>query len=192
MRLFPFASTAVLSGCIFGLLVVSQAQGENKIGLTSFEQAAVQPNLGAAGGTTSAVPMMTRTMPRFAARSFVSPTTTSFPRRPAIQPQGQRSMRRVSKPFEHVDRDPTISPYIHLDRDDDEKQIVPNYFTFVRPQMEQMATNRIQQREIQQLRGQVQGMTMSGIAPQGATYRMPGTGSPARFMDTAQFYSGGR
>ena len=76
-------------------------------------------------------------------------------------------MRRVSKPFENVDRDPTISPYIHLDRDDDEKQIVPNYFTFVRPQLEQMATNRFQQREIQQLRGQVQGMTMSGIAPQG-------------------------
>ena len=45
MRLFPFASVVVLSGCIVGSLVVSQAQGENKIGLTSFEREAAQPHL---------------------------------------------------------------------------------------------------------------------------------------------------
>jgi hypothetical protein len=192
MRRFPSALIIALSGCILGSLAGTRAHGENKIGLTSFEQAvAAPPQLSATGGVSSAA-AMPRTMPRFAARSVVSPTTFNFPRRPAIQPQGSRSTRRMSKPFEHVDRDPTISPYLNLDRDDDEQQIVPNYFTFVRPQLEQLQTNRMQQREIQQLRGQVQGMTMSGIAPQSATYRAPGTGVSARFMDTAQFYGGGR
>lgn len=193
MRLFFSASLVVVSCSIVSSLVASRALGENKIGLTAFEQSApAQPQIGAAGGVATAAPMMPRAMPRFAARSVVSQPTTRFPWRPAIQPQGQRSARRVSKPFEQVDRDPTISPYLNLDRDDDEQQIVPNYFTFVRPQMEQMETNRLQQRKIQQLQGQVQGMTTSGVAPQGATYRSPGTGSSARFMDTAQFYGGVR
>jgi hypothetical protein len=174
-------------------LVTAQAGGENKIGLTSFEQpVAAQPQLGAAGGTTTAAPLVPRTMPRFAPRSVVSQSAPFFPRRPAIQPQGGRALRRSAKPFEHVDRDPTVSPYLNLDRDDDEQQIVPNYFTFVRPQLEQMQTNRLQQHELQQLRGQVQGMTISGGAPQAGTYRAPGSGSPARFMDTAQFYGGVR
>jgi hypothetical protein len=193
MRRFPSASLVVLSGCIVGTLVGSQARGENQIGLTSFEQpVAAQPQLGAAVGTTAVAPTMPRTMPRFAPRSVVSQTAPMFPRRPAIQPQGGRPLRRVSKPFEHVDRDPTVSPYLNLDRDDDDQQVVPNYFTLVRPQLEQIQTNRLQQHEILQLRGQVQGMTTMGGAPQSATYRAPGSGSPARFMDTAQFYGGAR
>jgi hypothetical protein len=193
MRRFPLASLVVLSSCIVATLVASQARGENKVGLTSFEQpVATQPQLGAGGGATVIAPKTPRTMPRFAPRSVVSQSAPFFPRRPAIQPQGSRSLRRVSKPFEHVDRDPTVSPYLNLDRDDDEQQIVPNYFTFVRPQLEQIQTNRLQQHEILQLRGQVQGMTTMGGAPQSATYRASGAGSSARFMDTAQFYGGAR
>lgn len=117
-------------------------------------------------------------------------TLSQFPRRTPIQPSAPRVVRRQTKPFQNIERDPTISPYLNLDRDDDESQGVPNYFTFVRPQIEQLQTNRMQQRDIQQLRGQLQSMSSTVVAPQYQTSRPAGASTPARFMDTAQFYGG--
>lgn len=118
-----------------------------------------------------------------------SSTPSQLPRRAPIQPSGPRPMRRQTKPFQNIERDPAISPYLNLDRNEDDAQGVPNYFTFVRPQLEQLQTNRMQQREIQQLRGQLQGMS-SVNGPQYQATGSAGTGASARFMDTAQFYGG--
>ncbi len=115
-------------------------------------------------------------------------TLSQFPRRVAAQPNAPRPTRRQSKPFQNIESEPTLSPYLNLDRDDNDPQNVPNYFTLVRPQIEQLYTNRVQQREIQQLRGQIQSMTSVGAAPQYEASRAAGMGSPARYMDTAQFY----
>jgi hypothetical protein len=120
-------------------------------------------------------------------------TMDQFPRRAAIRSNPQRAARRQPKPFETAEHEPTISPYINLDRDDDDSQDVPNYLTLVLPQLEQMQMNRVQQREIQQLRGQLQNMSPgAGLAPVNDVNRSAGMGSSARFMDTAQFYGGGR
>jgi hypothetical protein len=129
-------------------------------------------------------------MPRFAPRSVVSQPAPNFPLRTPIQPSGSQAIRRAAKPFETIEREPTISPYLNLDRDEDESQIVPSYFTFVRPQLEQVQTNRLQQRELQRLQGQVQGISMQGVAPPPAAIRAARVSAPARFMDTAQFYGG--
>jgi hypothetical protein len=98
-------------------------------------------------------------------------------------------MYRQVKPFQTVYREPTVSPYLNLYRDESTNEGAPNYFAFVRPQMEQIEANRAQQREIQQLRGQVHGSSSTMAGPPSG---MPGTGTPARFMDTAQFYGGFR
>ena len=113
-----------------------------------------------------------------------------MPRRPPIRPNGGQPLRQAVKPFETVQEEPTISPYMNLYRDDD-AMTAPNYYTFVRPQMQQLETNREQQRELERLRRQVQVMS---TAPSGAqrpvTYS--GASSAARYMDTAQFYAGWR
>lgn len=118
---------------------------------------------------------------------------TQFPRRAPAQTNPGRPARRQSKPFQgyRYDHEPTLSPYLNLDRDDDE-QTVPNYFTFVRPEIQQRETNRMQERELQQMRGQIQTMTSSGTPSQFEMGRSTGNASPARFMDTAQFYGGSR
>jgi hypothetical protein len=118
-------------------------------------------------------------------------TLSQLPRPISLQ---QRSapppVRRTVKPFEVVHREPTVSPYLNLHRDEEDEESAPNYFTFVRPQMEQLETNRMQQRELQQLRGQLQSMSTTVVGPRYQAAGVPATGTAARYMDTAQFYGG--
>jgi hypothetical protein len=121
----------------------------------------------------------------------VNSARTAFnplPRRAALQPGPRRPMQRQAKPFESVESNPTISPYLDLDRDEDDTQSAPTYFMYVRPRLEQIEKNRVQQREIQQLRGQLQNAAYNAGAPT----QYEANRSPARFMDTAQFYGGAR
>ena len=116
-------------------------------------------------------------------------TLSQQPRRTRIQATGSRPMFRQAKPFQSIYREPTVSPYLNLHRDESNTEGAPNYHTFVLPQLNQIETNRAQQRELQHLRGQQRGTgTMVGL--QFHASEMPGTGTSARYMDTAQFYSG--
>jgi hypothetical protein len=124
--------------------------------------------------------------------SMARQTMSQFPRRAPIQAGAKRSVRRPAKPFTGYEHEPTLSPYLILDDDEDDTQNVPSYFTQIRPRLEQQQTNRAQQREIQQLRGQLQTISGGGGAPLYEASRAAGMGSPARYMDTAQFYGGMR
>jgi len=106
-------------------------------------------------------------------------TTSAFPRRPTIHANAQRTVRQLPKPFTGFEHEPTLNPYLILDEDDDDTQSVPSYLTQVQPRVAQLQINRAQQREIQQLRGQLQ-KTTSGVS------------ASSRYMNTAQFYSGRR
>jgi hypothetical protein len=193
MRRTSSASLRWFSVWLVSWLAAPAAFGEEKVGLTPInEPASVNSQQSVAGASSTSVGTMPRSMPRFAPRSVVSRPAPSYPFRTPIQPRGPQPMHRASKPFETVERDPTISPYLNLDRDEDDSQDVPSYFTFVRPQLEQIQTNRLQQRELQRLQGQMQGISTQSIAPQSAAIRAAGVSSPARFMDTAQFYGGYR
>jgi hypothetical protein len=122
-------------------------------------------------------------------------TLSQQPRRTPIQPapsQPARQQRQQFKPFQTVYRDPTVSPYLNLYRSELDSDSAPNYFAFVRPQMEQIDANRKQQREIQHLRGQLQRVSSTVAGPQYQSSGTPGTGTTARYMDTAQFYGGWR
>jgi hypothetical protein len=118
-------------------------------------------------------------------------TLSEQPRRTRIQASAPRPMFRPTKPFQEVYREPTVSPYLNLHRDERSNESAPNYFSLVRPQLDQIEANRAQQRDIQQLRGQLQA-TSTVVGPQYRASELPGTGTPARYMDTAQFYSGKR
>jgi hypothetical protein len=119
-------------------------------------------------------------------------TLSQMPRRTPIRSAPALPMQRQLKPFNTVYRDPTVSPYLNLYRSEEDNEAAPNYFAFVRPQLEQLEANRVQQREIQQLRGQLQSMSPTVVSPGYQSSGMPGTGTPARYMDTAQFYGGWR
>jgi hypothetical protein len=93
------------------------------------------------------------------------------------------------KPFQEVQAEPVVSPYMNLYRNDTSAPTLPNYLTMVRPQLEQQQSSRQQTAELQKLRAQLQSYSGGG-----------GSGSPssasmtahAHYMDTAQFYRGTR
>jgi len=134
-------------------------------------------------------------VPRTSVQGGNSPgyVMSQFPRRAAVRSNPRRTTRRHAKPFETAEQEPTISPYLNLDRDENDPQDTPTYLTMVLPQLEQMQMNRTHQREIQQLRGQLQNMSANvGAAPQFETNNTTRMRQAARFMDTAQFYGGSR
>lgn len=175
-------------------------------GVSQVERASAAPE--ARSELTVAAPRETKREPTYTARPVAAPTLrpvsfsggqsarqtmSQFPRRAAILPNPRRATGRQPKPFETAEHEPTISPYLHLDRDDEKSEGLPNYLTLVLPQIEQMQTNRLQQREIQQLRGQIQTMTANaGATPVVELNRSTGMKASSRFMDTAQFYGGSR
>jgi hypothetical protein len=93
--------------------------------------------------------------------------------------------RRGGKPFQAIATQPAISPYLYLNAGTNTSNPMTNYFAFVRPQMEQVESGRQQQREIQQLRSQLQKMSSTGTGSQSAN-----PNPAAHYMDTAQFYRG--
>jgi hypothetical protein len=89
-----------------------------------------------------------------------------------------------------VGSESTVSPYLNLHRSEENSEGAPNYFSFVRPQLEQQEAQRRQQLEIQRLQRQVQGGPPAVATPQYDGASAPKTSRAARFMDTAQFYRG--
>jgi hypothetical protein len=117
-------------------------------------------------------------------------TLSQFPARTPIQAGPQQPIGRQIKPFNTIYREPTISPYMNLYREENDSQGAPNYFAFVRPQLDQNEEIRMQQMEIQKLSRQTQGRARTTVPQQ---YRAAGNSNrstPARYMDTAQFYGG--
>jgi hypothetical protein len=121
-------------------------------------------------------------------------TLAQMPRRMTVQPSaasaapnGQPLAPRA-RPFDSATARPTISPYLNLYRDEADSEVVPNYFAFVRPQLEQQEANQRQQQQLEQLERRFPSGMPTVVGPQyGGS---AGRSTPARFMDTAQFYSG--
>ena len=148
------------------------------------------------GGPLVNSPLTNQTRPSlgfynsYAARAALSQMPRRTPIRSAPAPPLPRP--RQVKPFQTIHHDPTVSPYLNLYRNEEDNEAAPNYFAFVRPQIDQLEENRMQQRAIQHLRGQVQAVSSTIATPAYQSPGLPGTGTPARYMDTAQFYGGWR
>jgi hypothetical protein len=129
----------------------------------------------------------TRWASGFYTGNSASAPLNELPRRPPIHAGPQQPARPQLKPFHTVYREPTVSPYLNLYREENDSESAPNYFAFVRPQLEQVEANRAQQAQLQQLSRQLQRpATIAG--PRYRADGAPGASSAARYMDTAQFY----
>ena len=138
----------------------------------------------------SAVPSRARSVIGFYGGQSAAQTLQSMPRRPSLGATSVapvRPPRPARKPFSTVTRDATVSPYLNLYLEE-QGDAAPNYFAFVRPQLQQREQNRQQQAELQRLQRKVQGITTASAARSSAT--APATGHRTRFGDTGQFYSG--
>lgn len=107
------------------------------------------------------------------------------PAQPRFIP-GSNKYGATAKPFSSIRSQPTVTPYLNLFREEQIEDI-PNYYTYVRPQLQQQQTNRQQHAELQRLQQQLQQTRLgSPAAPAGTT----GMRQAARYGDTGQFYGG--
>ncbi|HEX5472231.1 MAG TPA: hypothetical protein VFW73_10105 [Lacipirellulaceae bacterium] len=118
--------------------------------------------------------------PSAAARAVLSEMPRPMPVEPAPLVQAPR---RGGKPFNAVQSQPTISPYLYLNAGTPNSSPMTNYFAFVRPQLEQQQAAQQQQHEMQQLRAQMQKLSSGGGMQTPAESNVS-----AHFMDTGQFY----
>jgi hypothetical protein len=116
-------------------------------------------------------------------------TLSRMPRPMTVTPRPKAppapAVRQRGKPFQAVPSQPAISPYLNMYRRDVDANNLPNYFAFVRPQMEQQEANRQQAAELQKLRGQLQSLSATSGPPNSANMA-----AHARYMDTGQYFGG--
>jgi hypothetical protein len=115
-------------------------------------------------------------------------TLSQMPHRTPIRPM-DTPVRRPAKPFQALSQEPTVSPYLNLHRAENDEEGAPNYFTFVRPQVDQLEATRRQQAEILRMQRQMQSNSQTSSVGGYRDVALPNSGVPARYRDTAQFYS---
>jgi len=109
-----------------------------------------------------------------------APTGYRVAARSGVGAQSSRALGNAPKPFNMTNSGPTISPYLNLFREEDQRA-APNYYTFVRPMQDQADATRMQQMQMQQLQRQVQQ----------TSYAAPtATAGGARYGHTGHYYSG--
>jgi len=92
-----------------------------------------------------------------------------------------------SKPFSHLNRGSTISPYLSLDLRESAVGL-PNYYAYVRPQLQQQQTNRAQAAQIRRLQNQLRIATASGIVSSNPNGGIPTTGHSSQFMNLGGYF----
>lgn len=102
-------------------------------------------------------------------------------------PAQQTTQSSAGKPFQEIQRQPTISPYLALDLIESSTGL-PNYTMFVQPQLERRAASEAQERELQRLRQQVRVAAARGVVSKSGVAGVPTTGSSMQFMNVGSYF----
>ena len=98
-------------------------------------------------------------------------------------------MAPAVKPYSGVQQASAISPYLALDAIETETSL-PNYFMYVKPQLDMQRQYQVQQAQYQRLQQQLRAAT-AGTALNGSpSGGMPTTGHSAQFMNRGGYYPG--
>lgn len=91
------------------------------------------------------------------------------------------------KPFQNVQRQQTLSPYLGLDLQESELGI-PNYHAYVRPRQQQRLANQAQTARIRQLKQQLRVATARGIVSHNPSGGVPTTGQSAQYLNLGGYF----
>lgn len=108
-------------------------------------------------------------------------------------PQQTAAARSVqltgSKPFQNVQLGTTLSPYLSLDMPETSTSL-PNYYAYVRPQLQQREMNEAQSEEIRRLRQQVRMRGGQVNVSKNPNEGLPTTGTSSQFMNLGNYFPG--
>ncbi len=122
------------------------------------------------------------------ARSRVSQFRQTQRKMPLPRPV---QVRGSGKPFSQLSRRPTISPYLNLDVRTSAVGL-PNYYAFVRPQLQQQQANRAQAAQVHRLQQQLRIATATGVVSNNPSGGIPTTGHSSQFLNLGDYFPGAR
>jgi hypothetical protein len=93
------------------------------------------------------------------------------------------------KPFSQFGSNPAVTPYLALDQRESDFGL-PNYYLYVRPQLDQQTVNQTQQQQYRRLQQQVRRGVAGAIVPTGTSGGIPTTGHSTQFMNIGGYYPG--
>jgi hypothetical protein len=96
------------------------------------------------------------------------------------------------KPFEHIQRQPTLSPYLALDAVPESNTSLPNWHLFVQPQMQQRNAAEAQARGLMRARQQMRVASSRHMVPESPPAGVPITGSSTQFLNMGSYFPGAR
>jgi hypothetical protein len=97
------------------------------------------------------------------------------------------ALGRPNKPFSTISRGPSVTPYLALDQPF--ANSATNYYTLVRPQLEQQRINQQMQRQTELMQRQLSQVTSRPpYDPQGSEMMAP-TGHGAVYMNYGSYYT---
>lgn len=94
----------------------------------------------------------------------------------------------ASKPFQHIQQAPTLSPYLNMDLVPESATSVPNFYGFVLPQLQHQAAAEAQAREYQRMRQQERAAAARGMVAKNPLAGVPTTGSSLQFMNVGSYF----
>ena len=106
-------------------------------------------------------------------------------RRPAPLPQ--RVQYQGGKPFQNVDRGPTITPYLQLDTLESSVG-VPNYYSRVLPQIQQHKVTQAQAIQLRRLQQQVRLAGGTAAITSTRNGSVPTTGHSSQFLNVGGYF----
>ena len=131
--------------------------------------------------------------------SYTTPAASYFGSQQAAYPQmatpqqnaaAARSVQLTgSKPFQNVQLGTTLSPYLRLDMPESSTGL-PNYYAYVRPQLQQRQMNESQAEEIRRLRQQVRMRGGQVNVSKNPNEGLPTTGTSSQFMNLGNYFPG--
>ncbi|QDS97329.1 hypothetical protein [Adhaeretor mobilis] len=119
-------------------------------------------------------------------RTQTPPTQTARRQPAAIQTVATSPARPQRKPFSNVTQQSNISPYLALDYQESEFAI-PNYYAYVRPQLQQRQRQQRQTSQIRNLQNEVRQVAAPPGAPS-ATDGVANTGHATQFLNVGGYY----
>jgi hypothetical protein len=96
------------------------------------------------------------------------------------------AMGRPNKPFSSVSRGPSVTPYLALDQPF--SNTATNYYTMVRPQLEQQRVNQQMQRQTEMMQRQLSQVTSQPPFDPSGSQTMAPTGHAAVYMNYGGYY----
>jgi hypothetical protein len=116
-----------------------------------------------------------------------TPVYTPRPQASPVPPPVPVRTAPIAKPFSGVQQAAAITPYLGLDAARETESSLPNYFMYVRPQLDQQRVNHIQHAQTRKLQQQVRTASAPGVvtSPGGG---IPTTGHSSQFMNSGGYY----